>query len=401
MSTVVLQIGQCGNQVGESLFSLLNECLPNTSAKRDVFFNETKARAVLIDMEPKVVQRCLDSAKPWGYDRRSAFWKQSGAGNNWAFGFNAHGPQVKDNVSNAIRRQVESCDRLDSFILLKSTAGGTGSGVGAYTLRQVSEQYPKTTIVSTEMWPFITGEVSVQSFNTVLSLAAAVEFSDLVCKFDNSTMAQIAIERQNIPKPMFGDINRVVASHLCHQFLPSPGGISAIATHVGCHPGYNLSVCRFVPQTCAKKFTTDTWSGLHKGLVNMYQTRRVIDFDRRPCKDNVAVASNLCVRGSGADTADLDVFKAKDMYWKNSIDPLRIVLDKSTQFEGHPKSASLLSVDQSCLESLKTVFDKAKDMLHHNAFVHQYESYGISREDIAESLFNIYELVSRYEQLAS
>ena len=58
-----------------------------------------------------------------------------------------------------------------------------------------------------------------------------------------------------------------------------------------------------------------------------------------------------------------------------------------------------MSVDQTCLEALTSIFEKAEEMLRNNAFVHQYEKYGISKEDLAESLFNVYETILRFREL--
>lgn len=58
----------------------------------------------------------------------------SGAGNNWAHGNHVYGPQYRDQILDKIQRTVEACDSLQSFLLLHSLGGGTGSGVGTYIL---------------------------------------------------------------------------------------------------------------------------------------------------------------------------------------------------------------------------------------------------------------------------
>lgn len=93
---------------------------PGQRALFDTFFRFSSeepllpvARAVLVDMEPKVIQSnshfvvceiqrsrlgCLirKSNETWRYDRRRTCSRQSGAANNWAFGFFGHGPLVHD-----------------------------------------------------------------------------------------------------------------------------------------------------------------------------------------------------------------------------------------------------------------------------------------------------------------
>ncbi|KDO16606.1 hypothetical protein SPRG_17885 [Saprolegnia parasitica CBS 223.65] len=55
MSIVTLQLGQCGNQLGYALFDKLATEL-EAPLEMDIFFRgpSSTARAVLIDMEPKV-----------------------------------------------------------------------------------------------------------------------------------------------------------------------------------------------------------------------------------------------------------------------------------------------------------------------------------------------------------
>ena len=88
MSVVTLQLGQCGNQIGCDLFSLLHKdshnpppftsCdIPeNTCYKMDTlerYFTETRsgdhiheAKAVMVDMEEKVVHACKQTAAKSG-----------------------------------------------------------------------------------------------------------------------------------------------------------------------------------------------------------------------------------------------------------------------------------------------------------------------------------------------
>jgi tubulin delta len=108
-----LQIGQCGNQVGYELYSFISRELQdkNTSPAfkqcvLDNLFRSSNngmhvgimfpigaevpvARAVLVDMEPKVITQTIYDARrsgTWCYDERRQFSKQSGSANNWAYG---------------------------------------------------------------------------------------------------------------------------------------------------------------------------------------------------------------------------------------------------------------------------------------------------------------------------
>ena len=68
------------------------------------------------------------------FENRQFITGVSGSGNNWAHGYGEYGPKYKDNLLERIRQIVEECDSLQSFFLLHSLGGGTGSGLGSYIL---------------------------------------------------------------------------------------------------------------------------------------------------------------------------------------------------------------------------------------------------------------------------
>lgn len=185
MSVVTVQVGQCGNQLGASLFEALNDhasandqsttdgvdaAAAATAAagaaeacRRSFFRDGGIARAVIIDTEPKVIQRIVgsvhhrvgDSGQPypgsrqpgaaytrsitntreaWSYDSGTQVCchAQGGAANNWAYGYHGHGAAFAEACLESVRREAERCDRLVGLCILHSAAGGTGSGLGTY-----------------------------------------------------------------------------------------------------------------------------------------------------------------------------------------------------------------------------------------------------------------------------
>lgn len=132
MSVVTVQLGQCGNQVGHELFDIICSDVHEPqrkeyrSASCERFFHHTahggrtppldsmrvfplclccipvhrftcrvfhypdlEARAVLVDMESKVINRSMSKAAKsgrWRYGESSHFSQKQGSGNNWANG---------------------------------------------------------------------------------------------------------------------------------------------------------------------------------------------------------------------------------------------------------------------------------------------------------------------------
>lgn len=137
---LTVQIGQCGNQLGGALFQKLADETDPQQSHQSAFFRKSAshasdrslvasqasstARAVLIDMEPKVIQQCLQAsasraaAAPaaarqrtatttpgleWKYESSNTYTRQSGSGNNWAYGYNGHGAQNQTELLDLIQ----------------------------------------------------------------------------------------------------------------------------------------------------------------------------------------------------------------------------------------------------------------------------------------------------------
>eukprot|EP00906_Rhabdomonas_costata_P025425 RCo036352 len=102
-AVVVVQVGQCGNQLGAVLWSLLRrhcEGGPGEGTRGNVFYSSGgKARAVLVDSEPKVLQQIIAQDSFGQFRSDNVVADQSGRGNNWAMGY--FGPQLAKAPSKA------------------------------------------------------------------------------------------------------------------------------------------------------------------------------------------------------------------------------------------------------------------------------------------------------------
>lgn len=161
---VLIQVGQSGNQIGWRFWELVlkeHGELIKSKKKKPVFddamssffrnfegpthelfskgstcpIGHLKARAVLVDMEEGVISQLLKSELGEIFDNTQLISDVSGAGNNWAHGHYHYGKKYRAVITEKIKRAVEACDSLQSFILLHSIGGGTGSGLGTYILK--------------------------------------------------------------------------------------------------------------------------------------------------------------------------------------------------------------------------------------------------------------------------
>ena len=214
---ITIGAGQCGNQLSSSFWEKL--CLehgiqPDGSLKqegfdaqvgdrKDVFFYQSDdsrfiPRAVLVDLEPRVVQNVAGSDYGRIYNPENIFFPQNGpgAGNNWGKGY-GEAQNVMETILDILDREAENSDSLEAFMLMHSVAGGTGSGLGSFLMESIRDRFPKTLLNTVSVFPSSGAQASdvvVQPYNSVLTLHRLIEHADASVIFDNNSLVRIANE---------------------------------------------------------------------------------------------------------------------------------------------------------------------------------------------------------------
>ena len=156
---IMLQLGQCGNQIGFEFWKklckehgisqegVLEEHANEGLDRKDVFFYQADdehyiPRSVLMDLEPRVINNIMSSPYRKLYNPENIFLAKDGggAGNNWASGY-AQGQLHYEDMFDIIDREADGSDSLEGFVLTHSIAGGTGSGMGSYILERLADRY--------------------------------------------------------------------------------------------------------------------------------------------------------------------------------------------------------------------------------------------------------------------
>ncbi|XP_070209255.1 tubulin epsilon chain-like [Littorina saxatilis] len=231
--SIVVQVGQCGNQIGCRFWDLalrehaavnkqgvydepLSSFFRNVDSRYDDPANipvgsgkgkvkSLKARAVLVDMEEGVVSEMMKGPLREVFDFRQHITDVSGSGNNWAVGHKMYGPQYREQLSDVIRRAAEFCDCLQCFFVIHSMGGGTGSGVGTYILNLLEEEYPDVYRFVTSVYPSAEDDVITSPYNSVLAMRELTEHADCVLPVENQALAEIVNKiSQAIPSSKTG-----------------------------------------------------------------------------------------------------------------------------------------------------------------------------------------------------
>ncbi|TBU14595.1 gamma-tubulin [Ordospora colligata] len=226
---ITLQVGQCGNQIGAEFWKMLcNEhgispCgilqdFRDLGDRKDVFFYEADdnvfvPRSVLVDLEPRVLAQV-----PSFFNQENIFLSNEGggAGNNWGHGYCA-GKGMGDDLIDVLQREAECCDSLETFFLLHSITGGTGSGFGSLLLERIRDEFPKKILQTYSIFPNNdeSSDVVVQPYNSILTLQRLFECCDSVVVMDNSSLGRYALDSLRIDTPTFEHINLLISTVMC------------------------------------------------------------------------------------------------------------------------------------------------------------------------------------------
>jgi tubulin delta len=175
------------------------------------------ARAVMVDMEPKVIAQAVEEATrsgTWRYAAGQQFCHKRGAGNNWAMGYKQHGEAAVEQVLEMVASESEKCDRLEGFVIPMSVAGGTGSGVGTRLTEGMRDYFPHSIITNQVIWPYSSGEVIVQNYNAMLSLAHLHQYSDAITLIENDAVHQVCARMMKQRTVSFKLMNQEIAKGL-------------------------------------------------------------------------------------------------------------------------------------------------------------------------------------------
>lgn len=205
---------------GISQDGTLEEFATEGGDRKDVFFYQADddhyiPRALLLDLEPRVIQNILSSPYANLYNPENIFQSKEGggAGNNWGFGYESGGSFYEE-VIDMIDREADGSDSLEGFMLLHSIAGGTGSGMGSFLLERLSDRYPKKIVHTYSVFPNNeeTSDVVVQPYNSVLTLKRLASHADSVVVLDNAALNRIASDKLHIQNPTFAQTNQLVST---------------------------------------------------------------------------------------------------------------------------------------------------------------------------------------------
>ena len=456
MSVGLIQIGQCGNQIGLNIFNNLIEEMKNSSEYLsqlicDSYFtisrtNKLQANSRLIDMESKVIDKCIKISEKnsWSYIQDNIIYKQSGSGNNWANGFFYHGPSVEKAFVETLSKFSEKFDSLDSCIIINSLAGGTGSGLGSYLAVLMKDYFPEINLLNIAVLPNDSGEVVVNSYNTLLSISENYKVSDLMTVINNQEIFDICKNIYKLKKIGFEDLNSIISKHIINMMIPPSYNlnnnnyksktyrinsfISDIIYFLGINPKLKFNQIISTPEVPPEnlQFTNDSWNSLSKRGLQILKTgsneskidwsfynndkvnvNSIIEIYRGKNIQNMVDDENninnnmMNKQYKGKNNKFENVNNLNDISClKNYCNDMKIRESRykdEHNINNYDKHLTILANSNLYCKNIQKCLSKAYERYEYNAFIHQDEKYGLEKGDFVDAFSFCEQIISDYK----
>ena len=453
MSVGIIQIGQCGNQIGLNIFNNLIEEMKNSSEYLSQLIcnsyftisktNKFQANSLLIDMESKVIDKCLKISEKngWNYIQDNIIHKHSGSGNNWANGFFYHGPSVEKAFVETISQFSEKFDTLDSCIIINSLAGGTGSGLGSYLSVLMKDYFPEINLLNIAIWPNDSGEVVVNSYNTLLSISENYKVSDLMTVINNQEIFDICKNIYKLKKIGFENLNSIISKHIINMMVPPSYNldnsfksktyrinsfISDIIYFLGMNPKLKFNQIISTPEVPPEnlQFTNDSWNSLSKRGLQILKTgsnESKIDWsfyntNKINVNSIIEIYRGKNIENMVDDLNNINNNMTNQYKGKNNKENLNNLNDISCikqycsdmkvkearykdehNINNYDKHLTILANSNLYCQNIKKCLSKAYEMYEYNAFIHQYEKYGLEKGEFIDAFSFCEQIIYDYK----
>lgn len=259
-------------------------------------------------------------------------------------------------------------------------------------------------MMNVAIWPYSTGEVILQNYNSILTMSRLIQYSDGVISLYNDEELRLCKTGKKIKNPTYKDINTVISEKLLSVFFPCANtcekhpplrsfDCNDIISHLGVLPQTNMLSINSYP-LCpdqSKQFNTLTWPGLMNEILRSFQNN-----SRNHKKWSKSFGNIMYMRGEEVyKSCDHSLLEDPDLYRSDISTGLKVLKD-SYPLNGHEKSWTVLSNSSQISYPLEMALRKSVLMYRNRAYLHHYEKWGFGEEDFRQAFEVARDALIRY-----
>jgi len=417
-----IQIGQCGNQIGNSFWQtvLAEHSLDGSGYytgenaamdldKLSVYMRSAGERyvprACLIDLEPGTID--LIKASPVGtlFKPENFVFGASGACNIWAKGHYTEGAELIEETLDVIRKEVENCDCPQGFQICHSLGGGTGSGMGTLVLSKLRDAYPDRIRATFSVYPSPkVSDTVVEPYNTVLSAHQLLENSDETFIIDNEALYNIAHNVLKMDAPNYANLNYLISCVMAGvtASLRFPGKLNEDIRKLGVNlvPFPRLHFFLIAQAPLESQDNQAHQKVNVQELTNQCISPRNFFSDVKP-DDGKYMTASLIFRGEmSTKEVDENIEKRQSANSNDFVEwtPNNI---KTSVVKVPTKDATMSCTFVANTTALKGIFQRLStqfgSMYKRKAFLHWYKGEGMCEMEFQEADTNVRDLITEYQ----
>ncbi|XP_028841553.1 tubulin delta chain-like isoform X2 [Denticeps clupeoides] len=416
MSAVILQVGQCGNQLGLDWCELLTKSCAKKDGNCSPFgTREGRLALVCVDSEPKVLNRARQLVRSEKLLESNVVQGKGGRGGNWAYGYHGNSGEESNGLlqqaMEALRKEAERRSYYGGTVLLHSLSGGTGSGLGSRLCEEIRAEFPAGHILTASVVPHRSGESPLQHYNSLLGLAALHRSADGMLLFHNdqslSSSGVPAPGRSGfcngLPQGSLSPMNVHIASCMAGLLLPVRSLTPSSGLSLGAEPWELIrSLCPMpaakllhTTQACSsEKLTWDRLASITLQAVpklspagKPYSSRAVLAVARGDGENSFIVSNVLPKLKRGHRCVPWNPFPID--CWTDPCNEMNASCNSQllTVCSNHSSVSSLLS----------HVVQRCQEMIGAQAYLHWYQRYGVEVQDFRQSMDTLLNVIEEYE----
>ncbi len=425
-NTIVVSIGQAGNQIAASFWKTLCQehgLDPQSGQTTDPggklkgnwssFFSKLGEsssasyvpRAVMVDLEPSVIDH-IKSSTGTLFNPANLISRSEGAGGNFAVGYLGTGREVLPEVLGRLDIEVDKCDNVGGIMVLHAVGGGTGSGLGALLIESIKERYPECPVLSCAVLPSPqVSSVVTEAYNTVFALNTLRRSADACLIFDNEALFDLAHRKWNIESPTLDDLNFLITEALAgitasmrfSGFLTVEISLREMLTNLVPQPSLHFLMCALAPLTPPDRSKFEEM-GVQEMIKSLFDNGSV--FAACSPMEGRFLSTAVLYRGIMEDKPQADAAlaamreKLPLTYWIPTAFKIGYVEQPGTS---HRKSMVLLANNTEIARVLDRICHNFDKLWQRKAFANWYLNEGMSEDQINALRLSAQELIQSYQ----
>ncbi len=421
-NTIVVSVGQAGNQIAASFWKTIcqehgidpmnghtaqgTEPRGNWSA----FFSKLGdtsyvPRTVMVDLEPSVIEHVRSNSGSL-FNPANLIHRTEGAGGNFAVGYLGEGRETLPDVMARIEFEVDRCDNVGGIIVLQSTGGGSGSGLGSLIIEAIKERHPEFPVLSCAILPSPqVSSVVTEPYNTVFALNTLRRVADACLIFDNEALFQLAHRKWNIESPTVDDLNLLITEALAgltasmrfSGFLTVEISLRELLTNLVPQPSLHFLMISFAPLTPPDRSKFEEM-GVEEMIRSLFDNGSV--FAACSPMEGRFLSTAVLYRGVMEDKPQADAALAAIReqlpltYWIPTAFKIGYVEQPGV---AHRKSMVLLANNTEVARVLDRICHNFDKLWQRKAFANWYLNEGMSEDQINALRASAQELIQSYQ----